>query len=184
LQQLRGGLPTGDPLKELGCLCSLVRKPIRQDRHDPGEPRRERNVFDEDNAERGEWVEDMRKPPADSYVRPRAEVVYITGCVSAYFPLAQKIPIALAEIMDASGVDFTLLGEEEWCCGFPLLGAGLMEMFEEFRVQNLSAVKAKGSDRGLRLPVLLPDVGSTGAELELLSARSFFSGWCVQARPR
>lgn len=104
-----------------------------------------RNVFGEDNAERGEWVEDMRKPPADRYVRPRAEVVYITGCVSAYFPLAQKIPMALAEIMDAGKVDFTLLGEEEWCCGFPLLGAGLMEMFEEFRVQNLAAVKAKGA---------------------------------------
>jgi heterodisulfide reductase subunit D len=102
-----------------------------------------RNVFGEDNAERGEWVDDMRKPPADRYVRPRAEVVYVTGCVSAYFPLAQKIPIALVEIMDASGVDFTLLGEEEWCCGFPLLGAGLMEMFEDFRAQNLAAVKAK-----------------------------------------
>ena len=104
-----------------------------------------RNVFGEDNAERGEWVEDMRKPPADRYVRPRAEVVYVTGCVSAYFPLAQKIPIALVEIMDAGGVDFTLLGEEEWCCGFPLLGAGLMEMFEDFRAQNLAAVKAKGA---------------------------------------
>lgn len=104
-----------------------------------------RNVFGEDNSERGEWVEDMRKPPADRYMRPRAEVVYVTGCVSAYFPLAQKIPIALTEIMDAGGVDFTLLGEEEWCCGFPLLGAGLMEMFEEFRAQNLAAVKAKGA---------------------------------------
>jgi heterodisulfide reductase subunit D len=104
-----------------------------------------RNVFGEDNAERGEWVADMRKPPADRYVRPRAEVVYITGCVSAFFPLAQKIPIALAEIMDVSGVDFTLLGEEEWCCGFPLLGAGLMEMFEDFRAQNLAAVTARGA---------------------------------------
>jgi heterodisulfide reductase subunit D len=104
-----------------------------------------RNVFGEDNAERGEWVADMRRPPADRYVRPRAEVVYITGCVSAFFPLAQKIPMALVDIMDASGVDFTLLGEEEWCCGFPLLGAGLMEMFEDFRAQNLAAVKARGA---------------------------------------
>jgi heterodisulfide reductase subunit D len=104
-----------------------------------------RNVFGEDNSERGEWVEDMRSPPEDLFVKPRAEVVYVTGCVSAYFPLAQKIPVALAEIMDASKVDFTLLGEQEWCCGFPLLGAGLMEMFEEFCAQNLAAVKAKGA---------------------------------------
>jgi len=104
-----------------------------------------RNVFGEDKSERAEWVEDMRQPPADRYLKPRAEVVYITGCVSAYFPLAQKIPMALAEIMDASGVDFTLLGEDEWCCGFPLLGAGLMEMFVDFKSQNLAAVKAKGA---------------------------------------
>jgi heterodisulfide reductase subunit D len=104
-----------------------------------------RNVFGEDNSERAEWVEDMRKPPADRYMKPRAEVVYITGCVSAYFPLAQKIPIALAEVMEAGGVDFTLLGEEEWCCGFPMLGAGLMEMFADFRAQNLAAVEAKGA---------------------------------------
>jgi len=104
-----------------------------------------RNVFGEDNSERSEWVEDMRRPPADRYVRPRAEVVYITGCVSAYFPLAQRIPIALAEIMDAGRLDFTLLGEDEWCCGFPLLGAGLMEMFADFKSQNLAAVKAKGA---------------------------------------
>jgi heterodisulfide reductase subunit D len=104
-----------------------------------------RNVFGEDNAERAEWVEDMRRPPKHRYLRETAEVAYITGCVAAYFPLAQKIPVALAEIFDAAGVDFTILGEQEWCCGFPLLGAGLMGMFEEFRQQNLRAVAAKGA---------------------------------------
>lgn len=77
-------------------------------------------MFLEDNSKRGEWTEERRRPPADRYVRPRAEVVYVTGCVSAYFPLAQKIRIARAESMEASGVDFTLLGEKEWCWGFPL----------------------------------------------------------------
>jgi heterodisulfide reductase subunit D len=38
-----------------------------------------------------------------------------------------------------------LLGEDEWCCGFPLLGAGLMEMFADFKTQNLAAVKAKSA---------------------------------------
>ncbi|HSV92901.1 MAG TPA: (Fe-S)-binding protein [Desulfobacterales bacterium] len=106
---------------------------------------RSRNVFGEDNGERAEWVEDMRRPPKHGYVKERAEVVYITGCVAAYFPLAQKIPVALAEVFDAAGVDFTILGEAEWCCGFPLLGAGLMGMFEDFRRQNLGAVQEKGA---------------------------------------
>ena len=105
------------------------------------------NVFDEDNEERAEWVEDMREPPDDLFSKDRAEVVYFTGCVAAYFPLAQKIPIALAEIFEVSEVDFTLLGAEEWCCGFPLLGAGLKDMFGRFSDHNLAAVKKKGAQK-------------------------------------
>jgi len=103
------------------------------------------NVFAEDNEERADWVEDVRDAPEDGYVKERAEVVYFTGCVASYFPLAQKIPVALAEILDASGVDFTLLGSEEWCCGFPLLGAGLPEMLQGFVDHNLEAVRGKGA---------------------------------------
>ena len=68
------------------------------------------NVFAEDNEERADWVEDMRGAPDHGFLKERAEVVYFTGCVAAYFPLAQKIPVALAEILNVSGVDFTLLG--------------------------------------------------------------------------
>jgi heterodisulfide reductase subunit D len=104
-----------------------------------------RNVFDEDNEERAEWVEDMDDPPDDLFVRDSGEVVYFTGCTAAYFPVAQKIPLALAEIFLAAEVDFTLMGEEEWCCGFPLLGAGIKGMFDEFVEHNLAMVKAKGA---------------------------------------
>ena len=101
------------------------------------------NVFAEDNEERAEWVEDMRDAPDDGHIKDKAEVVYFTGCVAAYFPLAQKIPMALAEILEKSNVNFTLLGEEEWCCGFPVLGAGLKEMFKEFMDHNVEAVQGK-----------------------------------------
>jgi len=107
------------------------------------------NVFAEDNEERAEWVEDMQEPPDHGYLKERAEVVYFTGCVASYFPLAQKIPIALAEIFDVAGVDFTLLGQEEWCCGFPLLGAGLRDMFQVFVDHNLEAVKAKEAKKAV-----------------------------------
>jgi len=103
------------------------------------------NVFGEDNEERADWVEDMRNPPDNSYIKDKAEVVYFTGCTASYYPLAQKIPIALAEILDLGRVDFTLLGEEEWCCGFPLLGAGLMDMFETFKNHNIEAIRQKGA---------------------------------------
>lgn len=105
-----------------------------------------RNVFGEAGEERADWVDDMRDPPQHGYIKERAKLVYFTGCVAAYFPLAQTIPMALAEIFDVSGVDFTLLGEDEWCCGFPLLGAGLKELFHEYMTHNVEAVRRKGAE--------------------------------------
>ena len=105
------------------------------------------NVFDEDNLERADWVEDLREPPDDGYIKDKAEVVYFTGCVAAYFPIAQKIPLALADILETTQTDFTLLGEEEWCCGFPLMGAGLRDQIDDLIAHNIDAVKAKGADK-------------------------------------
>ncbi len=103
------------------------------------------NVFAEDNAERAEWVEECDDAPDDGFCRKSAEVVYFTGCVAAFYPVAQQIPVALAGVLQAAGVDFTLLGEDEWCCGFPLLGAGLKERAKEIIDHNLEAVAAKGA---------------------------------------
>ena len=41
------------------------------------------------------------------------------GCVSAYFPMVYKVTQSFVEILNRANVDFTLLGAEEWCCGFP-----------------------------------------------------------------
>jgi heterodisulfide reductase subunit D len=103
------------------------------------------NVFGEDNEERADWVEDMPDAPDDGYLKERAEIVYFTGCVSSFFPLAQQIPMALVKIFEAARVDFTLLGQDEWCCGFPLLGAGLGGRLDDLMANNVDAIKAKGA---------------------------------------
>jgi heterodisulfide reductase subunit D len=105
------------------------------------------NVFDEDNEERAEWVEDLDDPPDHGYIKDSAEVVYFTGCVSAYFPMAQQIPMSLVEVFEAAGVDFTLLGEDEYCCGFPFLGAGLRDRIDEVIGHNVEAVKSKNAKK-------------------------------------
>lgn len=105
------------------------------------------NVFHEDNDERAGWVEEMREAPEDGFIRERADVVYFTGCVASFYPMAQKIPMALVRIFESTGVNFTLLGEEEWCCGFPLLGAGLQEEAREVIAHNMDAVMGKGAKK-------------------------------------
>ena len=103
------------------------------------------NVFAEDNEERTEWVEDLDDPPDDLFVREKADVVYFTGCTAAFFPVAQKIPLAFTKILLASETEFSLMGEDEWCCGFPLVGAGLKEAADEFISHNIEAVLARGA---------------------------------------
>ncbi len=105
------------------------------------------NVFNEDNSERAEWVSDLDDPPEHGHIKERADVVYFTGCVSAYFPMAQQIPMSLVNIFDAAGIDFTLLGEDEYCCGFPFLGAGLRDRIDEVIQHNVEAVKKKNASK-------------------------------------
>lgn len=105
------------------------------------------NVFDEDNEERAEWVEDLDDPPEHGHIKESAEVVYFTGCVSAYFPMVQQIPLSLVEIFESADVDFTLLGEDEYCCGFPFLGAGLRDKVGELIEHNIEAVKSKNAKK-------------------------------------
>jgi Fe-S oxidoreductase/nitrate reductase gamma subunit len=47
----------------------------------------------------------------------RAEYLYWVGCAAAFDERSQKIARALATLLDAAGVDFAILGEEERCSG-------------------------------------------------------------------
>jgi heterodisulfide reductase subunit D len=106
-----------------------------------------RNIADEDNTERAEWREPLKDLPEHLYEKDRAEVAYFIGCVSSFFPMVQKIPQNLVQIMDAAEVDFAVLGGEEWCCGFPLIGAGVPGKMEELIANNLENVTALGAKK-------------------------------------
>jgi heterodisulfide reductase subunit D len=81
------------------------------------------------------------------FEKDKAEVVYFVGCVASFFPMVQSIPQNLTRILHGSGVDFTILGGEEWCCGFPLIRAGVPEKVTELRQHNLKKVKDLGATR-------------------------------------
>jgi heterodisulfide reductase subunit D len=103
------------------------------------------NIAGEANDERGDWREDLRGLPAHGYEKARAEVAYFIGCVASFFPMVQVIPRNLVSIMDRAGVDFAILAGEEWCCGYPFMGAGLPEEVERLKAHNLEKVKAMGA---------------------------------------
>ncbi|HUL36672.1 MAG TPA: (Fe-S)-binding protein [Thermodesulfobacteriota bacterium] len=99
------------------------------------------NISNEDNSDRAEWRGFLKNLPHHMYQKEKAKIIYFVGCVASFFPLAQKIPQNFVRILDSAGVDFTILGGEEWCCGFPLIGAGVPEKAREMMEHNLRIVK-------------------------------------------
>lgn len=98
------------------------------------------NVFGFPADERAGWVEYMDEPPDDLYQRKQAEVVYFVGCVSSFSPRPQHIAESFVRILDAAGVNFTIMGEAEQCCGFPLRAAGMLEEAEALIRKNIQSV--------------------------------------------
>jgi len=103
------------------------------------------NISNEDNSERGDWRDDLKDLPDHMYEKDRADIVYFVGCVASFFPMVQTIPQNLVQILESANVDFSVLGGEEWCCGFPLIGAGDPEKLPIMMGHNLDKVKELGA---------------------------------------
>ncbi|MCJ7809063.1 MAG: (Fe-S)-binding protein [Desulfobulbaceae bacterium] len=104
-----------------------------------------RNISDDDQEDRSEWQELMKNLPEEALEKEHADILFFVGCVASFFPMVQKIPANMARILQEAHVDFTILGGEEWCCGFPLVGAGMPEKLEELKEHNLQKVKDVGA---------------------------------------
>lgn len=103
------------------------------------------NISDDDNEDRAEWMELIKDLPEDAFEKDKAEIVFFVGCVASFFPMVQKIPANMARIMQQAGLDFSILGGDEWCCGFPLVGAGMPEKLEAMKAHNLKKVADIGA---------------------------------------
>ena len=105
----------------------------------------EHNILGEENARRTEWLQALGDFPGHKYQKEKAEVLYFVGCVAPFFPSVHKVAQSFAKVMDRAQVDFAILGGEEWCCGFPLLGAGFKEEAKRLIDHNSERVKETGA---------------------------------------
>jgi heterodisulfide reductase subunit D len=107
------------------------------------------NISGDDNEGRAEWRKYLKDVPAEALEKDRAQIVYFVGCSASFSPVAQEIPVDLATIMYHAGLDFTILGGDEWCCGFPLLGAGMPDKVAVLREHNLERLKSVGAGQAV-----------------------------------
>lgn len=103
-----------------------------------------KNVSTFANEDRLEWSQDLDDEPDELEFKAGAEVVYFVGCVASFYPQSEPIPLSVAQIFIDAGIDFTVMGGEEWCCGFPLVSAGYVKDSEPFIKHNVGKVKELG----------------------------------------
>ena len=103
------------------------------------------NVSFDTNEGRTNWAAQIPDIPENRYIKEKADVIYFVGCVSSFSPRVFKIPRSIVQILNAANVDFGLLGDEEWCCGFPLLSSGFKEDFIDFAKHNIEKVNKTGA---------------------------------------
>jgi heterodisulfide reductase subunit D len=104
------------------------------------------NISGDDNANRQIWSQNLAKIPRG--VKPRrrtAEVLYFIGCVSSFYPRVYNIPQALVQVMAKADVEFTTLGKDEWCCGYPLHIAGMGDRMVALAKHNVKQARKVGA---------------------------------------
>jgi heterodisulfide reductase subunit D len=102
------------------------------------------NILNEDNESRLIWSQNLEPMPEqlqDAH-KGQAEVLLYTGCVSSFYPMAYSIPQSLAQTLEQAGVTYTTMGGEEWCCGYPLYGAGMKERVADLARHNIERAQA------------------------------------------
>jgi heterodisulfide reductase subunit D len=102
------------------------------------------NISADPNENRLLWTSNLPNPPS-GLGKTQAEVVYFVGCVGSLFPRSYSIPQSFVQVLERAGVDYALLGDQEWCCGYPLAISGDTEGARETIRHNVEAVRAVGA---------------------------------------
>jgi heterodisulfide reductase subunit D len=71
-------------------------------------------------------------------------IIYYTGCMAAY--RTKEIAKTTIKLFQKAGINFKLLGGDEWCCGSVLVRTGNIDLAREMMDHNLEEFNKSGVD--------------------------------------
>jgi Fe-S oxidoreductase len=96
---------------------------------------RNMNPWNVSRADRMKWAEGLNVPNIEQNANP--EILWWVGCAAATDARAQKTAQAFAKILNAAGVNFSVLGKNEACNGDSARRAGREDIFFGLASQNV-----------------------------------------------
>jgi Fe-S oxidoreductase len=93
------------------------------------------------------WAKSLDFPVPTVEENPDFEVLYWVGCAGSFDPNAQAIARAIATVLNAAGVSFAVLGNNETCTGDVARRAGNEYLFFVMAETNIETLNALGADQ-------------------------------------
>jgi len=97
------------------------------------------NPWGKQKNKRTEWTKGLPEGVRikDFSQGEKAEFLFYVGCTASFDPRIQEITKGLASTLQAAGIDFGILGNEEQCCGNEIRRMGETGLFEELVEANV-----------------------------------------------
>ena len=86
------------------------------------------NPWEQPPSQRTQWAKNLG---LESFDPDKHEILYYVGCTAAYDTRAQKVALSLTKLLNAAGVSFGTLGENEPCSGEEVLSVGHKPYFRD-----------------------------------------------------
>lgn len=99
------------------------------------------NPWSQPPSQRASWARDLDVPDFNA---AEHEILLYVGCTSSYDRRDQMIATALVHTLNAAGIKFGYLGEEEPCCGEAVMSLGHGEYFQEVAAKAMAAFQKAG----------------------------------------
>ena len=97
------------------------------------------NPMGESSRKRVNWAATAKTPvPVMADVKRRVDVMWFVECYTSYYPRGQDNSRATARLLNALGIDFAILGNEEKCagdCGQLTWESGLFETLTDYNME-------------------------------------------------
>ena len=106
------------------------------------------NISGETNTNRLLWADNLERPPS-GLGKEQAEIAFFVGCVGSFFPRSYTVPRTFVQILEKADIDYALLGDREWCCGYPQYINGELDLAEEAIRHNVEQVTALGARKAV-----------------------------------
>ncbi|MGE5417145.1 MAG: FAD-binding and (Fe-S)-binding domain-containing protein [Acidobacteriota bacterium] len=103
--------------------------------------RQQNNIWGSYAKDRDEWVTDEIR----ANIKDKADYAFFAGCTASY--VEHDVAQSTALLLKEAGVDYCYLGDNETCCGIPMLVSGRWEVFDEIAERNISAMKKTGATK-------------------------------------